>query len=73
MPFPHEFNQRIIDLLRMRGTQKVLAILDGHEFRGRRIGKELNLLLCVGDGIGCVIRTLDAKFGISIQRSITIS
>lgn len=70
MPLPHKLDQRVINLFRMRGTQKVLAALDGHEFRGWRVGKELNLLFCVGDGVGCVIRSLNAKFGISIQRSI---
>ena len=48
----------------------MLAALDGHEFRGWRVGKELNLLYCVGDGVDCVICTLDAKFLASAFRVV---
>lgn len=62
MPFPHKLDQRVIDLLGVRGTQEVLAVLDSQEIRGWRIDEELDLLLRVGDGIDCVIGSLDEKY-----------
>lgn len=67
MPFPHKLNQRVIDLLGVRGTQKVLAVLDSHEIGGWRVDEELDLLLRVGDGIDCVIGTLDERLELAFR------
>lgn len=59
MPFPHKFNQRIVDFLRMRGAQKVLTIINRDEPSRRGVDEELDLLLGVRNRVDCVIRTLD--------------
>lgn len=61
VPSPHKLDQRIIDILRMRGAQEMLAVLDSHELGGWRVDEELNLLLRVGDGIDCVVGTLGER------------
>lgn len=61
VPSPHKLDQRVIDVLRMRGTQEMLAVLDSHELGGGGVDEEFNLLLRVGDGIDRVVGTLDAR------------
>lgn len=54
----NEINQVLIDLLRMREAQEVLAVLDCLEACVGRVDEELDLLFCVGDGVDDVARAL---------------
>ena len=58
MPFLDKLDQRGVDVLRMRSTQKVLPILDGNELRIRGVGEEFDFLLCIGNGIHRIFCTL---------------
>lgn len=58
MPLLDKLDQRGVDVLRMRSTQKVLPTLDGNELRIRGVGEELDFLLCIGNGIHRIFCTL---------------
>ena len=55
MPFPHELDQSIVDVLWVAGAQKVCAVLHGDEVRFGSVDEHLNFLLRVRNGINHVV------------------
>ena len=52
-------NQSVINLLRVRGAEEMLAVLHHDKLGVGGVGKHLNLLLCVRDTVNGVARSVE--------------
>lgn len=46
----------------------MLAVLDSHKLGGWGVDEELDLLLRVGDGVDCVVGTLDERIELAVSQ-----